>query len=311
MNLIENCGLMLEPQENMSSKKVVEWAQLAEKLGFASIFRSDHLLPTSGKRGIDSAECWVTLSALAAKTSRIKFGPLVSPIGFRAPTLLAKMACTLFEYSDGRLVLGVGAGWYKDEYEAHGIVFPPAATRVSQLEEALRIIRPLTQGQRVDYDGQYFSAHVEFFPKPKPRVPLIVGGVNDRVVEVAAEFCDEWNFFMTDQRRFVRLKEMFLAKRRDKPARISRMGPFIIYDDPQALNKKVLEFAFQSGLSGDVDALKKRFQRMGMIMGSPKEVVEQIDEWMELGVDGFMFQVLNPEDTSSTELLAETLKARG
>jgi alkanesulfonate monooxygenase SsuD/methylene tetrahydromethanopterin reductase-like flavin-dependent oxidoreductase (luciferase family) len=311
MGLIENCGLMLEPQENMSSKMVVEWAQLAERLGFASIFRSDHLLPTSGRRGIDSAECWVTLSALAAKTSKIKFGPLVSPVGFRNPALLAKMACTLSEYSDGRLILGVGAGWYKDEFDAYGIAFPPTSVRLSQLEEALRIIRPLTEGLRVDYDGKHFSAHVEFFPKPKSKIPLLVGGVNEKVVGVAAQFCDEWNFFMTNQLRFSHLKEVFVANRKGGQARISRMGPFVISESTQTLNEKILELAAQRGLSGDIDTLKKQFQSRGLIIGSPNEVREQIGRWIDLGVNGFMFQVLDPGDISTVELLADTLKANG
>jgi Luciferase-like monooxygenase len=128
-----DCGVMLEPQLGMGADQVVKTAELAEGLGFGYFFRSDHLLPTDGRRGVDSPECWTTLGAVAARTTKVKFGPLVTPLGFRNPALLAKMASTLHSYSRGRLQLAVGAGWYEPEYRAHGYPFPPFRERLAQL----------------------------------------------------------------------------------------------------------------------------------------------------------------------------------
>lgn len=153
MDFIKDCGLMVEPQEGMTIDELLDVASFAEKKGFGYFFRSDHLLPTSRKKGLDSPECWVTLGAIAARTRRIRFGPMVSPVGFRNPSLLARMAQTVDAMSRGRLCLGVGAGWYEDEYKAHGIEFPDLETRKRQFTEALEIIRPLTQVGRVDFRG--------------------------------------------------------------------------------------------------------------------------------------------------------------
>ena len=118
---MENYGLMLEPQEGMSVEEILEWASYVEKSGYGYIFRSDHLLSTSGIPHVPSPECWITLGAIAARTEKVKFGPMVSPVGFRNPAILANMACTLYAFSKRRLILSVGAGWYKAEYDAHGI----------------------------------------------------------------------------------------------------------------------------------------------------------------------------------------------
>ena len=147
---------MLEPQLGMQVGEILEWAEYAEKAGFGYILRSDHLMPTGGRTGEDSPspECWVTLGAVAASTKRVAFGPLVTPVGFRNPALLARMACTLHSFSEGRLVLGFGAGWFRDEYLANGYEFPPFRVRFEQLLEALKIVRPLTEGRRADFQGK-------------------------------------------------------------------------------------------------------------------------------------------------------------
>src|ERR1700746_3135026 len=111
---------MLEPQLGMAMNEFIDNVKMTERLGFGYLFRSDHLLPTDDRRGIDSPECWASLGAIAASTHKIRFGPMVSPVGFRNPALLAKMACTLHSFSGGRLQLSAGAGWYEPEFRAHG-----------------------------------------------------------------------------------------------------------------------------------------------------------------------------------------------
>ncbi|PSN83418.1 hypothetical protein B9Q01_04695 [Candidatus Marsarchaeota G1 archaeon OSP_D] len=304
--MLEKSAIMLEPQEGMSAKQVVEWAKIAENAGFGRIFRSDHLLPTSGRRGIPSPECWTTLGLVAATTQRIEFGPLVSPVGFRNPALLANMACTLHSFSNGRLVLGVGAGWYRDEYLAYGFHFPSTKTRLEQLDEALRIIRPLIKGERVDFDGKHFSAHTQVLPKPEKGVHLIVGGSNPQVVELAAQHCDEWNFFAMNIEKFKELKRVFLSKAKSD-AVISRMGPFLIAEDEQALKQKLARFS-QRFRASSIENAKEELKKRGVLLGSVDEFAKQIEEWTAQGVERFMFQILEPQDKSVVGLLCSALK---
>lgn len=192
---IDDCAIMVEPQLGMSMDALLDAARRTEELGFGYFFRSDHILPTDDRRGLDSPECWTSLGAIAASTSRVRFGPMVSPIGFRNPALLAKMACTIHSLSKGRLQLAVGAGWYESEYQAHGFTFPDFRTRMEQFGEALEIIAAMVGNGRADFDGRHFSAHTDCFPRPEGRMHLIVGGRTRPVVRLAARFADEWNSY--------------------------------------------------------------------------------------------------------------------
>ncbi|MBI3841394.1 MAG: LLM class flavin-dependent oxidoreductase, partial [Thaumarchaeota archaeon] len=183
---IKDCGIMLEPQLGMSMAELIGAAKLTEKLGFGYLFRSDHLLPTDDRRGLDSPECWTSLGAVAASTDTLKFGPMVTPIGFRNPALLARMACTVHSFSRGRLQLAVGAGWYEAEYMAHGYRFPPFKERMAQFHEALKIITAMVQDGRADFDGAYFSAHTDCLPRPSGKMRTIIGGKSKPLVRAAA-----------------------------------------------------------------------------------------------------------------------------
>src|SRR5215470_16017145 len=157
-------------------------AQQAEEDGFDSIWLADHLFyrnPDEPTRGI--WECWTILAALAEATKRVEIGPLVLCNSFRNPSILAKMAATADEVSNGRLILGVGAGWNEPEYQAFGLPFDH---RVSRFEEALQILRPLLRDGHVDFTGRYYEARdCEDVPRgPRPQgPPLLVGGEGPRL----------------------------------------------------------------------------------------------------------------------------------
>lgn len=310
MRLMDISALMLEPQEGLTVSDVVNTAKKAEETGFPRLFRSDHLLPTSGRRGIPSAECWVSLSALAGATTNIKFGPLVSPIGFRHPTLLAKMAHDLQIYSGGRLILGLGAGWYQSEFESYGIPFPSTPERIARLEESLTIIRELVNGQRVNHHGKYYSCELEFHPKPSSKLWVVVGARGRRTVELAARLGDEWNFFATSIQDYLKLKSVFDSQRKQREVKISMMGPFIISEDRSTLSLKVAEFAQRRGLGGDTETIIQKLRDRGITVGTPEEAVEQLKGWIELGVQGFMFQFINTSDTEALSSLVGTLKRK-
>jgi probable F420-dependent oxidoreductase len=177
-----------------SYKETREFAQQAEEAGYDSLWLYDHMLyREEGHPTIGIWECWTFLSALADATQRVELGTLVACSSFRNPALLAKMAITLDEVSQGRLILGVGAGWNKPEYEAFGWPFDH---RVARFEEALQIIRPLLKEGSVDFVGKYYQARdCEIKPLGPRRAgpPLLVGCGGKRMLRLTARYADLWN----------------------------------------------------------------------------------------------------------------------
>jgi alkanesulfonate monooxygenase SsuD/methylene tetrahydromethanopterin reductase-like flavin-dependent oxidoreductase (luciferase family) len=305
---IHECGIMLEPQLGMSMDQLVGVARQAEELGFGYLLRSDHILPTNDRRGLDSPECWTSLGSIAASTSRIKFGPLVSPIGFRNPALLAKMACTLHSFSRGRLLLGVGAGWYEAEYRSHGFAFPDFRTRVAQFREALEILTALLNEGRADYDGTHFSAHTDCLPRPHGHMHLIVGGRTKPVVRLAAKYADEWNFFRMSRADVTGLKSVLESAAGSRKVEITEMGPYMLARNQEGLDKYAKLQAAKLGQDLPPKELLARLRARDAPCGTVEEFADQLAVKAAAGVRRVYFQTLVPENTEMTELLADTLK---
>lgn len=171
----------------------------AEEAGFDSLWVADHLLyrPDESTPWIAETqavwECWTILAALAEATTRVELGTWVLCTQFRNPALLAKMAATLDEVSGGRIILGLGAGWHRPEFDAFGI---PWDHKVDRFEEALRIIAPLLREGTVDFQGTYYrAARCELAPRgPRPRgLPILIGAKRPRMLRLAARYADSWN----------------------------------------------------------------------------------------------------------------------
>jgi probable F420-dependent oxidoreductase len=181
---------------------VREVAELAEKVGFDSVWVSDHLFLDWSKYGGPSTpqaslECWTTMSALSATTRRLRIGSLALCNDLRNPALVAKMAATLDLLSEGRLDLGIGAGWYEREYRAAGIEFSRAGVRIDRLGEAVEIIGRLLSGEEVVFKGDHYTidgALCRPLPRQEPRPPRGIGGKGDRLLATAARVADGWNF---------------------------------------------------------------------------------------------------------------------
>ncbi len=192
-------GLVLIIAERKELKRAFSYhetreiAMNAEEAGFDSLWLYDHMLYRGDHPTIGIWECWTFLSALADATKRVELGTLVACNSFRNPALLAKMAITLDEVSQGRLILGLGAGWNKPEYEAFGWPFDH---RVSRFEEALQIIRPLLREGRVDFSGKYYQARdceIRPFNPRKGGPPILVGCGGTRMMQLTAKYADLWN----------------------------------------------------------------------------------------------------------------------
>ena len=168
--------------------------QKAEALGFSSVWLFDHLMyrwPNAPTLGI--WECWTIMAALAESTNHIGIGSLVICSQFRNPALLAKMAITLDEVSNGRFTLGLGAGWHEPEFTAYGVPFDK---RVSRFNEAIQIIHPLIKNGFVNFSGDYYQAvNCEILPyRPSSHGPaLLIGGKGHRMLRLAARYADTWN----------------------------------------------------------------------------------------------------------------------
>jgi probable F420-dependent oxidoreductase len=181
-----------EVEREVRWPELASMARRAEAVGFDSVWVGDHYLyRDDGRPERGPWEAWATLAGLASVTDRVTIGPLVACAGFHAPAVLAKTAATVDEISGGRLVLGIGAGWNRSEFEAFGI---PYDRRASRFEEAFSVIRRLLAGDRVTFDGTFVTVQdAVLLPAPARRVPLMVGSTGERVLRAALPFADAWN----------------------------------------------------------------------------------------------------------------------
>lgn len=307
-------GIMVEGQEDLTWARWRRIAALTEDLGFESLWRSDHLLSIQDQSR-ESLETWVALTVAAAETTRLRFGPLVCPITFRHPSLLAKMAAAVDGLSGGRLVLGLGAGWNEVEHRAFGIPFPPLDERIARLEEGIELIRRLLGDEPASYAGRYYRLEgVDARPKPRQRpcVPILIGGLSARrTLPIVARYADEWNLTTNSValycERAARLEQLCAAIGRD-PATIRRsvaVGYIVSGSDAElsrrcdALRRLVPELA-----RVDTAEVPEAARAIGWICGTPDDLVARLQELAEAGVQRAMLQHNDHEDDAALRLLA-------
>ena len=186
-------------QHQLFWPELLERVRLAEDAGFDGAWVFDHFKPFYGPPDGPCFEAWTLLAALAAATSRIRLGALVTGVTYRHPSVLATEVVTVDHVSDGRLELGIGAAWFGDEHAELGIDFPGAGERISRLEEALEVITCLLTEDEADFDGRYFKLRrASYWPRPvqQPYPPIWVGGGGERrTMPLAARVADMWHGF--------------------------------------------------------------------------------------------------------------------
>ena len=315
-------GVMIEGQEGLTWDRWFRIADRVEALGLDSLWRSDHFFSLMGHPERPALECWSSLTALAQRTQRIRFGPLVSPMTFRHPALLARMAAAVDGLSDGRLSLGVGAGWNEAEHEAFGIGLPPLKERFDRLEEGIAVIKALWSGGPVDVDGRYYRLQrAAALPRPvqRPAPPLLIGGDGERrLLRIVAKEADEWNSHAPGLEAYrgkrVRLEEHCRAVGRDPDAiHRSWMGGIVIgRDAPEVLEKGGWMQSFLAALSGiSPRSAPDELRRRHWLVGTPDEVGSQLDAWSAVGVERVMLQWYNLDDLDGLALLAPLNRASG
>ena len=181
-----------EVERDVRWPEYLAMAQAAEEVGFDSIWLGDHLLYRGdGREERGPWEAWTLLAALAAATDRVRLGPLVACASFHPPGLIAKMAATVDEISGGRFVLGLGSGSVEIEHTIFGL---PVERRVSRFVESFEIVRRLLAGERVTFEGKYWSVDdAVLLPEPARRVPLMAGSIGPRMLGIMLPHVDWWN----------------------------------------------------------------------------------------------------------------------
>jgi alkanesulfonate monooxygenase SsuD/methylene tetrahydromethanopterin reductase-like flavin-dependent oxidoreductase (luciferase family) len=274
-------ALMVEGQEDVSWDEWLALAEACEEHGVEALFRSDHYLSLPAPTERAATDAWALLGALAARTTRLRLGTLVSPVTFRHPSVLARAAATVDHISDGRVEVGMGAGWMELEHETFGFPFPPMAERVRMLAE---------QAEHVDR-----QLREDLLTVQRPRPPLIIGGsAQPGTTMPAARVADEYNTYGVDSeeaaRRRKRLDQACEEVDRD-PATLpfSLMTPFVLDRD------HAQRFVQRYPQAGPADELYERLDRRGLA-GGPEELVAGLRGFEAAGVERVMLQHLVHED---------------
>ncbi|OGO49713.1 MAG: LLM class F420-dependent oxidoreductase, partial [Chloroflexi bacterium RBG_16_63_12] len=271
---------------------------------FAGLYRSDHYT-NANPPDLDSLELWVSLTWLASHTRRIEFGPLVTPVSFRHPTMTARVASAVDDLSGGRLTLGLGAGWQEREHSHFGWDLLDVPRRFKRFDEGLQVItRLLTSDQPVDFEGEFYRLK-EAILLPRPQrpggPPLLIGGNGPRrTLPLVARYAWEWNAVFIPPSRFVELNRQLdelLSAQRRSPASVRRslMTGCILGRDEAGVQRK---------LRGRNPA---ELRTRGVVVGAASEVVEQLGQLAAVGVQRVMLQWLDLDDMDGLEAMAEAV----
>lgn len=291
-------AIMVEGQMGLNWPRWQRMAHAVEDLGFVGLYRSDHFT-NAEPPDQDSLEAWTSLTWLADRTERIEFGPLVSPVSFRHPAMLVRMAAAVQQLSGGRLTLGVGAGWMDREHRSFSYDLLDVPGRLKRFEEALTVITRLLAGERVTFSGEHYRFEdAILLPLPERRIPILIGGNGmRRTLALAARFANEWNgIYLTPER--------FTERSRRLDALLREQGRA-----PESVRRSIM-----TGLTfgqDDADVRRQLGGRSpdearagGRIVGTASEVQDQLAALGEAGVQRVMLQYLDYDDLSRLEAFA-------
>jgi F420-dependent oxidoreductase-like protein len=278
-----------------------------ERLGYDSFWLDDHLM----YRNWSILETWTTLSALAALTSKIRLGTMVSCNAHRNPALLAKTAATLDFLSNGRLEFGIGAGAQETEHTAYGFVFPKAKVRAEKLAEALEVITRLWKVDKASYNGKYYTlkeAVCEPKPKQKPHPPITVGGSGEAfTLKVTAKYADRFDWgYMPSVEQYKRKIEVLERHCQSVGRDFNEIekscwpsGQILLGKDKEDLSQKISKFK-PSNLS------LEEFKTTALV-GTPEEAFKYLKVYTDLGVTYFMLYFADLPSTNGLKMFSQTV----
>ena len=231
-------ALMIEGQQGVTWEQWVALARTCEESGIEALFRSDHYIGFHAPDANGSLDCWTTLAALAAVTTTLRLGSLVSPVTFRHPSVLAKAAATADHVSGGRVELGIGGGWMEREHAAYGFAFPETPVRMEMLAEQIEIVHRQWTEESFDFEGRHYQLEDSIaLPKPvqDPHPPLIVGGAaRSGTLVPAVRWADEYNTTFPSDEEVVERRRRLLEecdRQGREPLRFSIMTTCIVGAD--------------------------------------------------------------------------------
>jgi len=278
---------------------ILRLSRRAERLGYHSVWFGDHLMGGGGLTGHDNRfECWTLMSALAPKLESLRVGPLVLANSFRNPALLAKMAATLDVISNGRLEMGIGAGWMEKEYKAYGYEYPPPATRIREMEEGIRIMKLMWTEERPSFEGKYYQIKdVVCKPKPvqKPYPPLMVGGSGEKLtLRIVAREADRSNFPVRDIDRFKHLLDVLknhckAVGRKFEDIEKSVFGGVSLFKNEKTMEDHMRE-VYQKLEPGDSFENWLNNYKRRTIVGTVDDCIGRLKEYEALGVSCYIIR---------------------
>jgi F420-dependent oxidoreductase-like protein len=284
--------------------KAVEIAVLAEELGYDSIWVYDHFhnVPRPAHEAV--FECWTTIAAISQRTSRVRLGQMVGCNSYRNPAVLAKITSTVDVISGGRLDWGIGAGWYENEYKGYGFEFPKPKDRIGMLNESVEIVRSMWTQTETDYDGRYYKvSRANCDPKPlqQPHPPIWIGGGGEQLtLRVVAKYADYSNFGGKPEewaRKREILKGHCKAVGRDEETIGKTWSPEVFIRSTEA---EVVAAGTKSLWGEPFEAW-----RDANLVGTPEQVSEKIQTYVDLGCTGFIPWCPDYPSTETMELFAQ------
>jgi alkanesulfonate monooxygenase SsuD/methylene tetrahydromethanopterin reductase-like flavin-dependent oxidoreductase (luciferase family) len=303
--------LMIEGQESVTWEQWRALAKACEEGPIEALFRSDHYLSVMGAEGRGSLDAWTTLGALAAVTTTVRLGALVSPVTFRHPSVLAKSVVTADHISGGgRIELGMGTGWLEAEHSAYGFPFPPTGERFGLLEEQIEIVRRQWEEGGLDFEGEHYRIRGgNALPKPLSPPNLIVGGrARPRSLRLAARWADEYNLVMMTAEECAEavpmIKRAWQDADRSEPV-ISLMTSCIVGSDEVDLLERAHAVAEIRGDDATDPEAYLRKERPNSLVGTVAQVRQQLAELEEVGVRRVMLQYLPHRDLDGVDYIAE------
>jgi alkanesulfonate monooxygenase SsuD/methylene tetrahydromethanopterin reductase-like flavin-dependent oxidoreductase (luciferase family) len=302
--------LMIEGQESVSWEDWLALAKACQDSPIEALFRSDHYGSVMGKSDRGALDAWATIAGLAAITTDLRLGTLVSPATFRHPSVLAKNAVTADHISGGgRIELGMGTGWLEAEHSAYGFPFPPLGERFELLEEQIEIVRRQWDEDGLDFRGKHYELHGDALPKPLSVPNLIIGGrARPRSLRLAARWADEYNLVMMTAEECAeavpKIKRAWEEAGRPQPV-ISLMTSCIIgSDEVDVLERAHATAEIRGDDATDPEAYLEA-ERPNSLVGTVAQIREQLGSMEAIGVERVMLQYLTHRDLDGVDYIAE------
>lgn len=298
-------GVQTAPQHVTFEALRATW-QLIDGSGYDTAWLFDHFYPILSDPSGPCYEGWTMLTALACETSLTQIGILVTGNTYRHPAVLAKMGATVDHTSGGRLIMGIGAGWFEMEHKAYGLHFGTTAERIHRVDEACEVIKRLWTEKQATFDGKYYQlleAYCEPKPLQQPRPPLMIGGAGEKLMlRVVAKHADIWNTFGSPEvfrHKLGVLKEHCAAVGRNvDEIEVSWAGMAFVTDSAEEKQEMIARAAAMFGAPVEIIA-------PGLLIGSPSELRDRIQQFIEVGVTYFIPILHTPTDHTTIGRFAE------